>query len=58
MPRMVLPREDEQHRRGCAEQNDGYGNERASQWAIARSTASCSSGESATGARPWSRSFM
>ncbi len=58
VPRMVVGREHEQGGRRGGEQDDGRDGESVSQWAIARSTASCSSGESATGARPRSTSFM
>jgi hypothetical protein len=56
--RLVLPREDEQE--GGGGEEGGGDRERdgdASQRDMARSTASCSSGDSATGARPRSTSF-
>ena len=58
MPRRVLPREDEEIGGGGEKGGDDRErDEQASQRAMARSTASCSSGESATGARPRSTSF-
>jgi hypothetical protein len=55
----VGPRDNEQDKRGNDECGHDQGREQnePSQWAMARSTASSSSGESATEARPWSSSL-
>jgi hypothetical protein len=54
----ILAGPDVQVRRRAGEQREDDDREGPGQWAIARSTASSSSGESATEGRPRSSSFM